>query len=593
MYKYRRYYIAAIVFSSLGWLSNFSILIIVKNLIDGLFAGTPVEISGVVGDFVALFGGKNFLVGHLWIATLAVLFFRCLVAFFGHLTIRFSGIACHRIIRILRNRLYAKFQELSDSFFSRSETGDLIQRSTADIGKVQSFLSNQLLTSGRQVVMLVVLIPFMFVLDAKMAALSLFAIPITVVLVYVYVRLVIRISIDVEDKEAKLTTAVQENLTGIRVVRAFARQTFERDKLVRRSLMYHDLAMYRYRKSADLHALSSLLAYTQTGIILIGGGWMVTNSQVSLGTLVVFLAYSHMMVWTIRDFGTEIAEIGGFVVAISRIDEILHENETIDHKNLTEDFALDGDIQFDNVGFSYNGSDRVLKNVSFGIKPGETVAIVGPSGSGKSTVIKLLLKSYHCQEGKILLDGKDLKDLDAQTVRSQIGSSLQEPFLFSTTIKSNIKIAKDGTTDEEMTDAAKTAHLDDTIRGFADSYDSEVGEKGAILSGGQRQRVAAARAFVKRPPILMLDDSLSAVDTRTEREIVRALESKHKDATTLLITHRLSCCINMDRILVLENGELVAQGTHNQLIEEEGFYKRLWEIQKGIEKEAYRINANG
>ncbi|MCP4757227.1 MAG: ABC transporter ATP-binding protein [Proteobacteria bacterium] len=585
---YRWHYIAAIVFSQLAFLSTFTIPIIVKELIDSLFVTEPVPFSGVLGYFVVFLGGRDFLAGHLWIATLSVLFLFCLTAFFMHFTVRFACIACENIVRTLRNRLYTKFQHLSDSFFSRSETGDLIQRCTSDVGTIHTFLSTQMLDIGRIMVMIAMVIPVMFAISVKMAVLSLASVPVVATVVYVYFRLLVRISIDMEEKEGWLTTVVQENLTGIRVVRAFARQAFEREKFAVKNRAYREAALYRQRKFADFMALSSLLAFIQTGTVLIVGAWMVIDSRTSLGTMVVFVTYSSMVVFTFRALGMLLSEVGGSIVAVSRIDKILQEPEKVEAAEWNHNFQLSGHIEFDGVSFSYTGNGRVLKNVSFRIDPGETVAIVGPSGSGKTSIIRLLLGNYDCQEGAILLDGRDLRDLDPKRVRSQIGTSLQEPFLFSTTLRSNIKIAKKTASDEEMTDAAKTAVIHDTIRDFPKDYETEIGEKGITLSGGQRQRVAMARTFVKRPPILILDDSLSAVDTKTEGEIVRALERKHGDVTTLLVTHRLSCCLNTDRILVFEDGELVKQGTHNQLVEEEGFYKRLWEIQKGIENEAFQ-----
>ncbi len=592
LFRYRWYYIAAIVFAQFAFLSAFSVPIIIKNLIDSLLVKDSVGFSGIIGFFVSLFGGKSYLAGHLWIATLSVLFLFCLTASFMHFTIRFSNIACEKIVRNLRNGLYAKLQKLSDAFFSKSDTGDLIQRCTSDIATIRTFLSSQLVDCGRIIVMVAMVIPVMFVIDVEMALLSLVTVPFIAAAVFYYFRLLIRISIDLEEDEGRLTTVVQENLTGIRVVRAFARQAFEREKFAWKNRAYQAGAIYRQNKFADFFALVTQLAFMQTMIVLVLGSWMVINDRTSLGTLVVFMSYSAMVVFTFRALGMILAEIGGAIVAISRIDKILLEPEKTEIDGQIDHFTLGGEIEFENVSFSYTGNDRVLKNVSFKINGGETVAIVGPSGSGKTSIIRLLLRTYDCQEGTILFDGKKATDLDPQMVRSQIGTSLQEPFLFSTTIKSNIKIAKEDATDHEVTDAAKTASIHDTVQRFTDKYDSEIGEKGVSLSGGQRQRLAMARSFVKKPRILMLDDSLSAVDTRTEREIVQALDSKHQDVTTILVTHRLSCCINTDRILVLENGKLVAQGDHQQLIEQEGFYKRLWGIQKGIKNEAQQKAAN-
>ncbi|MBT6616231.1 MAG: ABC transporter ATP-binding protein [Deltaproteobacteria bacterium] len=592
LYNYRRYYIAAVVFAQCAFLSAFSIPIIIKNLIDGLLVEESVGFTGIVGFFVTYFGGKSFLAEPLLIATLSILFLFCLTASLMHFTIRFSNIACENIVRDLRNGLYAKLQNLSDAFFSKSETGDLIQRCTSDIATIRTFLSSQLVDCGRIIVMIAMVIPVMFIIDVEMALLSLVTVPFIIAVVYYYFRLLVRISIDLEEDEGRLTTVVQENLTGIRVVRAFARQAFEREKFAWKNRAYQHAAVIRGKKFADFFALSTLLAFLQTGTVLVLGSWMVINNRTTLGTLVVFLSYSSMVVFTFRILGMILSEIGGSIVAIARIDKILLETENTEAEGNIDQLTLVGEIQFDNVSFSYTGNDNVLKNISFKIKAGETVAIVGPSGSGKTTIIRLLLRTYDCQQGRILFDGRDAKDLNPQMVRSQIGTSLQEPFLFSTTIKSNIKIAKEDATDFEVTDAAKTASIHETVQNFNDRYESEIGEKGVSLSGGQRQRLAMARGFVKRPQILMLDDSLSAVDTKTEREIVEALANKHQGVTTILVTHRLSCCINTDRILVLENGELVAQGPHKQLLQQDGFYKRLWAIQKGIKNEPHQKTAN-
>jgi len=588
LFSYRRYYIAAVGFAQLAFLSSYMIPIIIKNLIDGIFAGESVEISGIANFFITFAGGKDFLAAHLWVTTMAVLILTVSNAFFIHFTIRFSSIASENIIRTLRNRLYAKFQNLPDSFFSRSETGDLLQRCTSDIRTIRAFLSAQLYESGRVAVMILMLIPVMFIINVKMAMLSLITFPFIAVVVFVYLRILVRISISMEKKEGKLTTVIQENLTGIRVVRAFARQAFEREKFAWASQAFKDAVLRQQRKFADFFSFASMLAFIQTGIVLIFGAWMVTNNRISLGTLVAFITYTTMVVFNFRALGVILSEIGGTVVAISRIDKILQEPEMIEEVSLNDHCLMDGGIRFDKVSFSYTDNNRALKNVSFKINAGETVAIVGPTGSGKTSIIKLLLKNYNCQEGTILLGNKDLRALNSRMVRSQIGTSLQEAFLFSTTIKSNIKIAKDGVTDEEMITAAKTASIHETVQGFIKGYDSQIGERGIKLSGGQRQRVAMARSFVKRPLVLILDDSLSAVDTRTEGQIVQAIENKHENVTTIVITHRLSCCVNADRILVLENGELVAQGRHKQLIKEKGFYRRLWEIQKGIEKEIFK-----
>jgi ATP-binding cassette subfamily B protein len=463
------------------------------------------------------------------------------------------------------------------------KTGDLIQRSTSDVIAANNFLSNQLTEIGRMAIMIIILIPYMFVINVKMAALSLVLSPFIAVLAVHYFRLFFRQSIKIEENESELTSTIQENLAGIRVVRAFARHALEREKFAKRSEEYYQSVVRYIDNYARFFGYTTTLAFGQLGIVLVGGSWMVIHNWVSVGTLVAFFTYSTAIAFTLRGLGVMLGDTSGAIVAIRRIEKILSTPVAVFAKDAAE-VKLRGEIQFENVSFSYRKNQKILDNVTFHITPGERIAIVGPSGSGKSTIIELLLRNYDYQSGSIMLDDRELKDLDPRKVRSQIGTSLQDVFLFSDTVRSNIKMAKTNATDGEVKTASETAKIHDTIHEFPEKYDTHIGEKGVDLSGGQRQRMVLARAFVRKPPILILDDSLSAVDVHTEREILQELNKKHDDVTVIIVTHRLSCCLNADRILVLEDGKLTKIGAHSELIQEEGFYKRLWEIQQEIEQ---------
>jgi len=326
-------------------------------------------------------------------------------------------------------------------------------------------------------------------------------------------------------------------------------------------------------------------AFLQLGVVLVFGSWMVIYQYVSVGTLVAFFSYSSAIAFTLRNLGSVLGETGGAIVAISRINTILKTPSPVEPVGEGSDGRLEGGIRFKNVGFSYPGTKNGLEDVSFHVKPGETVAIVGPSGSGKSTIVELLLANYDCQSGSVVLDGRNLTELNPQSVRSQIGTSLQDVFLFSDTVRRNIKLASTAATDDEVVTASETARIHDTIQGFPEKYDTVIGEKGVDLSGGQRQLMDLARSFIRKPPILILDDSLSAVDINTEGEILRELHQKHQDVTVIIITHRLSCCLNADKILVLENGVITDAGIHGELVKSEGFYRRLWDIQQQMSHE--------
>jgi ATP-binding cassette subfamily B protein len=582
--SYRKYYIAAIVFALLSLLCGFTIPVVIKNIIDIILTDQSQSVSGIVWWLIGLIGGSETLARNLWLAMLAVIALYAVSAILMYFTILLTGLASEYIVKEIRDQLYRKFQRLSYTFFSAEKTGDLIQRSTSDVVATHAFLSNQLVEIGRTIIMIIVLIPYMFFISVKMAAVSLALSPLMAVVSIHYFRLLIRRSKIIEVNESEMTSTIQENLAGFRVVRAFSRHAYEQEKFKKRSRDYFDSVLRRIDTFARFFGLATTLAFGQLVIVLILGSWMVIHQWVSIGTLVAFFAYAGAIAFTLRGLGIMLGETGGAVVAIGRIDKILSMPAASATNEDPVDINLRGEIRFQNVSFGYQETNNVLDNISFHIKPGERVAIVGPSGSGKSTMIELLLKNCDHKSGTILLDGMDLKDLVPATVRSQIGTSLQDVFLFSDTVRSNIKIAKVTATDGEVKTASETAKIHDTIQEFPEKYDTFIGEKGVDLSGGERQRMVLARTFVRQPPILILDDSLSAVDVHTEREILRELNKKHEDVTVIIITNRLACCLNADRVFVLEDGRLAMTGSHDELIREEGFYKRLWGIQEEIDQ---------
>jgi ATP-binding cassette subfamily B protein len=333
----------------------------------------------------------------------------------------------------------------------------------------------------------------------------------------------------------------------------------------------------------------------QYAIVLTAGGYYIAAGQISVGTFFAFLMFVNMYLWPIRRIGKIMADLGKATVSIGRIGEILDEQRE-DHNDkvkivpsqaeragLRRTQSSRGKIVFENVSFTHEDETRVLDNVSLHVEPGRSLAILGPSGSGKSTLINLLLRLYDYREGSIRLDGRELREMDRKFVRSQIGVVLQEPFLYSRSLRENIKLGRSAAHDEEMVEAASVACVHDAIADFDSGYDTVVGERGVTLSGGQQQRVALARAILKDPPILILDDALSSVDTRTENLILGALRQRHGRHTTLVIAHRLSTLMSADMIIVLEDGRIVQSGTHEKLLKEPGLYRRLWKIQSSLE----------
>ncbi len=515
--------------------------------------------------------------------------------------------------RRMRDRLYDHLQHLPCTYHDKVETGDLVQRCTSDVETVRSFLSMQIVEIARAVIMLIVVIPIMCWLSGRMTLVALSVIPVICLFSAIFfarVKYAFKLS---DEAEGAMTTVLQENLTGIRVVRAFARQDFECDKFAGRNAAYRDRTFELIRLMAWYWSSGDFLCHLQNGLVLIVGGMWLAGGKLSVGTLFAFMAYVNMLLWPIRQMGRILSDLGKTLVSLQRIHEILQQPREVllqvapaghadDNGHLAAAHEGDGHISADghaqaadpdrlaghivvkDLSFGY-GEKPVLDGISFEVKPGSTLAFLGPSGCGKSTLMHLLLRLYDYSHGSITLDGREIRDLDRKALRRQIGSVMQEPFLYSKSLRDNIRMGVPHAADEAITRAAQAACIHDSIEQFEGKYDTLVGERGVTLSGGQRQRVALARAILKDPPILILDDALSAVDTRTESLILEALRRRHGRHTTLVIAHRLSTLMQADSILVLERGRIVQSGTHAGLLAQEGLYQRLWKIQTSLEED--------
>ena len=533
-------------------------------------------------------GGRDLLRANLWIAIVLILSLTGLAGLFTYLRGRWSALASEKIIRRLRDRLYDQLQHLPCSYYDRAETGDLIQRCTSDVETVRQFLINQVVEIGRAVLMLLVPLPLMFAIDARMTGISLILIlPIAGFSVVFFQK--VRNRFEAVDKaEGRLTSALQENLTGIRVVRAFARQQYEIQKFSRRNGEHKDLDYRLYWLLAGFWSTSDLLCMAQIALVVFTGGSWLASGSLGVGSFFFFLSAVNMFLWPVRMMGRILTELGKATVAIGRIQDILgHARESIPATTATVEPAagVRGEIVFADVTFSHRDSTAALENVSFRVTPGSTLALLGPSGSGKSTIVNLLLRLYDPGRGVIEMDGRDIATLDRKEVRRQISVVMQEPFLYLKTIRENLAVGRPAATHEEIAEASVTASVHETILQFEHGYETLVGERGITLSGGQRQRVALARALLKEPVILILDDALSAVDTETESFILEALQSRRGRHTTIVIAHRLSTLMHADEILVFDRGRIIQRGTHNDLKEEPGLYRRIWKIQNAHEEQ--------
>jgi ATP-binding cassette subfamily B protein len=513
-------------------------------------------------------------------------------ALFMYLQGRLSGLASETIARRLRDRLFAHLQHVPMSWHDKIQTGDIVQRCTSDVDTVRLFFREQTIEIARAILRITIGIPILLWIDWKMALVSTAAMPAIVGFAIIFFRRVQGSFKKTDEAEGEMTAALQENLTGIRVVRAFARQDFEIERFTTKSAAYRERHWHLFRVMALYWSTSDLLCIGQFATIVFVGAWRASRGTMTLGTMVAFISYAQMFIWPIREVGRVLTELGKTLVSIERIRELLDtEQETSPRGPVRGPTRARGELALDHVSFQY-GDKWVLRDVSLAVPAGTTLGLLGPSGAGKSTLINLLLRMYDPQEGRITLDGIDLASLPRKYVRSQCGAVLQEPFLFSKTLRENIKLGRHLAADEEMVLAARAAAIHASIEGLDHKYDTLLGERGVTLSGGQRQRTAIARALLKDAPILILDDALSAVDTRTEISILRQLRRRHGHQTAIIIAHRLSTIMHADQIAIMEQGRIVELGTHEELIARQGLYRELWQIQGAMQEQLQTSGVN-
>jgi ATP-binding cassette subfamily B protein len=584
---------AAVVAMTAGILLLYLSPLIVRGTIDGIIDRKPVTQRDYVIRFILWLGDGN-RSRALWIAGAMVIAATALSGLFTYLRGRWAALASESIARNLRERLYDHLQHAPVSYHDSIQTGDIVQRCTSDVDTIRTFYSTQVVEIGRAMLLLATALPILILMDWKMALVSTALMPVIFGFSMVFFSRVQSSFKASDEAEGKLTTDIQENLTGIRVVRAFARQAFEKEKFGQKNDDYRRLNFRLYVVMAWYWASSDLMIFCQTAALLFVGAWRVSWGTMSVGTLVAFLQYETMVVWPVRQLGRILTDMGKAVVSLGRVEEILAQPQESEPAESARDLPerVSGQIELRDIRFSHNGK-RVVDGISLSIPAGQTLAILGPSGAGKSTLINLLLRFYDYDAGSITLDGRELKELNRKYVRSQFGVVMQEPFLFSRTIRQNITLGRHAADEPETIQAATAAAIHESIEGFDSKYDTLLGERGVTLSGGQRQRVAIARALLRDAPILVLDDALSAVDMRTETVILDALKRRRGKHTTILIAHRLSTLSQADRVIVLEHGRIVQEGTHEQLVQQPGLYRRLWEIQAALEEDLLSESNSG
>ncbi|MFZ4102966.1 MAG: ABC transporter ATP-binding protein [Sphingobacterium thalpophilum] len=562
-------------------------------IISNIFAVLPAQVIRIAFDLVTenialfrLFNGFNRqeLISKIFgqsllffgVIVLLLALIRGLFLFFMRQTIILMS---RHIEYDLKNEIYFHYQKLSMAFYRRNNTGDLMNRVTEDVSRVRMYLGPAIMYTINTIVLFILVIMSMFNVNARLTVFSLLPLPLLAITIYYVHSMINHRSEKIQQQLSALSSFVQETFSGIRVIKAYVREDDIRRKFNIESENYKSHSMSLVQIQALFYPMMLLLVGLSTIITVYIGGVEVINGNISSGNIAEFIVYVTQLTFPVMSLGWVTSLIQRAAASQKRINEFLNTNPEI-NSIAGEKTVLQGNITFKNVSFKYPVTGiQAIKNISFEVRNGEFLAIIGRTGSGKSTIANLLMRMYDADEGQILLDGKPIGQLDLQHFRQQIGFVPQEVFLFSDTIYNNIAFGMTFTEQDKVELAAKNASVFDNIMEFSKGFDTMIGERGITLSGGQKQRLSIARAIIKEPQVLIFDDCLSAVDTRTEEEILNNLSRIMKDKTSILIAHRVSTIKNADRILVLDNGEIIEQGTHNKLMALKGVYFDLFEKQ--------------
>lgn len=552
--------------------------LVLSVTIDSVLGSIPLNSPWYFTWIVNLSGGISYVKTHIWVMSVLMVTMAALSGLLSFIRPTLLDSAAFSINERLFARFYNHLQRLPYSYLAKSNTGDLLQRATSDMHTIRKFYRSHCMDFFRTIFLVAVGIMLMASLNLPLTLIAVVPLPIIVAFSLYFVPKIDAEAEKYEKQDSRLYSVIQENITGKRVVQAFGRGNFERDKLHKQNEQFRHQHIAFNLKLRQLWLGLDVLAAMELTLVTVAGVIFTVNNRITIGQFTAFLAYARIFLGPVQDFGKVLSKITQTKVAVRRVEEVLNEPE--------EDISggilappMTGNIVLENLHFSF-GNTPLFTGLNLTIRSGETIAILGGTGSGKSTLAALLTRLYEPDSGRITIGGTDIRDIDRHYLRKRIGLMMQEPYLYSKTVQKNIGIRSAAYSDDEIHEAAKTACIHEDIIGFPDGYDTVIGERGVTLSGGQRQRVSIARSIIGSCDILIFDDTLSAVDTRTDHEIRSALKGAQETATTIIISHRISTLMEADRIAVLGNGIIQELGTHEELLTiPKGVYRRVYGIQ--------------
>ena len=581
----KRYFLVTVLAAGVTSLADMLQPQIIRAAVDCALGGKEGDFPAFVMNAVDSIGGFSYLGQHLWIMASAILAI-AVIQVISQYTFRvYNTKASETLVKSMRDQLFSHIERLPFSWHMKNRTGDIIQRCTSDIDTTKNFLSEQLTSVFKIVILLIFSIFFMVSMHGTLTLIALIPMPLIIGYSIHFHHKIHEGFTDCDENEGKLSAMAQENLTGVRVVRAFGQERSEMDKFTKQNDYYTSLWVKMAKIMSRFWSISDIISGIQVMLVVVFGAWFCIHGSLTEGEYIAFISYNSMLVWPIRTLGRMISEMSKAGVSIDRVAYIMHSPLETDEPDATN-APMDGDICFEHVNFAYENSPELLHDINFTMKAGTTLGILGGTGSGKSTLMLLLDKLYLLDEngGRITIGGTDIRKIKTEHLRKNIGMVLQEPFLFSRTIAENIGITSPEVDMDAIRAAARAAALDETITSFASGYETMVGERGVTLSGGQKQRAAIARMLTQETPIMIFDDSLSAVDTQTDAKIRHAISEKFGKASVILISHRITTLSAADKILVLDRGRIVEEGTHEELKQNGGIYQKIYETQTGTKE---------